>query len=79
MGLVHFAVELIALPLVLIATGIVAITVFVVLKKRQRRRARDVEQQAETLPPFVYEYDHQQPASYSMPMKPVGVHHHPPA
>ncbi|PFH55858.1 hypothetical protein XA68_17510 [Ophiocordyceps unilateralis] len=82
MGVVRFAIELVAIPIILVGLGI--LTIFAIVYIRQRKkRTKDLEQQSETLPPFVCD---QPPPNYSnnhytaMPMKPpvamVQEHNH---
>ncbi|RDA93165.1 hypothetical protein CP533_3147 [Ophiocordyceps camponoti-saundersi (nom. inval.)] len=78
MGVVRFAIELVAIPIILVALGVLAIFLIVFFRQR-KKRSRDLEQ-AEQLPPFVC--DQPPPPDYSnnyYPMKPpvamVQEHH----
>ncbi|RCI11046.1 hypothetical protein L249_5215 [Ophiocordyceps polyrhachis-furcata BCC 54312] len=77
MGVVRFAIHLVAIPIILVSLAVFAVFLLVFLRQR-KKQARDLEQQqqAEHLPPFVFDQQAQTqtpPPDYSnnyYPMKP---------
>ncbi|RDA83257.1 hypothetical protein CP532_4498 [Ophiocordyceps camponoti-leonardi (nom. inval.)] len=90
MGVVRFAIHLIAIPIILVSLAVLAVFLIVFLRQR-KKQARDLErqQQADHLPAFVFDPQQQQqqvqtpPPDYSnnyYPMKPpvaIVQEHHP--